>query len=324
MKHVFISYVREDQETIDRLCKELRSRGVKVWLDRDEILPGQHWRESIRSAIRDGAFFIACFSEHYSSRGRSYMNEELTLAVEEIRLRGTNITWFIPVRLSESKVPDRSIGGGETLLDLQWVDLFSDWHPQIKKILYTMGISPLSELEEYMSELSGGLLIDQWQLLARKPSILRTNVYYALKNIVTQKSIECGYVKRGIQLVWGPSFQHVIAFRTPDAPTQSDLRFADKIAIHMKDKGYIICKGRGYGINLAFSQSPAYQWIIGPVENGNDVLSSGDKFSIFNTIEDDCLVHFPRSNGVSLRWKTDCRWGYDGHAWSKAKLVEIN
>ncbi len=39
MKHVFISYVREDQEAVDRLCKELRSRDVEVWLDREEILP---------------------------------------------------------------------------------------------------------------------------------------------------------------------------------------------------------------------------------------------------------------------------------------------
>ena len=82
MKHVFISYVREDQETVDRLCKELRSRGVKVWLDREDILPGQRWRESIRSAVKDGAFFIACFSDHYSARERSYMNEELTLFLD--------------------------------------------------------------------------------------------------------------------------------------------------------------------------------------------------------------------------------------------------
>lgn len=326
MKHVFISYVHEDQEAVHRLCNELRSRGVKPWLYGDDILPGQRWRGSIQSAIRDGAFFIACFSKNYSSRKRNYMNEELTIAVEEIRLRATNITWFIPVRLTECHVPARLIGADETLLNLQWVDLFSDWHWQrgIKKILRTMGISPLSELEKYISELNEGLLLDQWQLLTMEPGILQTNIYYALKNLITQKSIEYGYVKRGIQLVWGrESFQHVIAFEMPDAPERCNLRFSDKIAIHMKDRGYVISKSRGYGINLTWSKTPACQWIIGPMERGNRVLSAGDKFSLINTAQSEELVHFPRSNGVSLRWRTDCHksLGHDTHDWKKGKTT---
>lgn len=327
MKHVFISYVREDQDVVDRLCRELRSRDVEVWLDREEILPGQRWREAIRGAIRNGAFFIACFSKHYTSRSRNYMNEELTIAIEEIRLRTTSITWFIPVRLSRCQVPERSIGAGETLLDLQWVDLFSDWQRDIKKILRTMGISPLSELKKYISELAEGLVLDQWQLLAIEPGILQTNIYYALKNLITQKSIEYGYVKRGIQLVWGQeSFQYVIAFEMPDAPERSNLRFGDKIAIHMKDRGYIITKSRGYGINLTWSKTPVYHWIIGPMEKGNRVLSAGDKFSLINTAHSEELVHFPRSNGVSLRWRTDCHnsWGFEAHDWKKGKAFTSN
>ncbi len=349
MKHVFISYVREDHEVVDRLCRELRSRDVEVWLDREEILPGQRWRDAIRGAIRDGAFFIACFSKHYTSRSRTYFNEELTIAIEEIRQRATSITWFIPVRLSQCQVPERSLGAGENLLDLQWVDLFSDWQREIKKILRTMNISPLSELEKYISELTEGLVLDQWQLLSIEPGILQTNTYYALKNLITQKSIEYGYVKRGIQLVWGQeSFQHIIAFEMPDAPEGCNLRFGDKIAIYMKDRGYIITKSRGYGINLTWSKTPAYQWIIGRMEKnpwrqpgkvayayqsvigrmekGNRVLSAGDKFSLINTAHSEELVHFPRSNGVSLRWRTDCHnsWGFEAHDWKKGKAFASN
>lgn len=61
MKLVFVSYVREDHDVVDRICEELRSRDVKVWLDREEILPGQRWREAIRGAITEGASFIAFF-----------------------------------------------------------------------------------------------------------------------------------------------------------------------------------------------------------------------------------------------------------------------
>jgi hypothetical protein len=135
MAHVFMSYVRENAETVDKLCKELRDREVNVWLDREQIRPGQRWQQAIRTAIQEGAFYIACFSHEYAERIRTYMNEELTVAVEELRMRPVDRAWFIPVRLSDIPIPDRSIGGGETLRDIQWVDLFSDWGSGLRRIL---------------------------------------------------------------------------------------------------------------------------------------------------------------------------------------------
>ena len=60
-RHVFISYVRENQDQVDRLCEELKHQGVNVWLDRNNINPGILWEDTNRKAIRDGSFFIACF-----------------------------------------------------------------------------------------------------------------------------------------------------------------------------------------------------------------------------------------------------------------------
>jgi len=133
--HVFVSYVRENQEQVDQLCEELTKHGVKVWLDRNDIKPGMRWKDAVREAIRSGSFFIACFSQEYRSRGRTYMNEELALAIEELRLRSINRIWFIPVLLSQCDVPARSIGGGETLLDIEWVTLYGNWEAGIKRIL---------------------------------------------------------------------------------------------------------------------------------------------------------------------------------------------
>jgi HEAT repeat protein len=134
-KHVFISYVREDREQVDRLCQDLESHGVKVWLDRNSIKPGARWKDAIRNAIKEGAFFIACFSNEYASKSKTYMNEELTLAIEELRQFGTGREWFIPLLLSECDVPARSIGAGETLLDINWVPFYEDWEAGIKKLL---------------------------------------------------------------------------------------------------------------------------------------------------------------------------------------------
>lgn len=126
MQYVFVSYLREDHRDVDLICEFLRQHGISVWLDRDQIRPGSRWRAAIREAISSGAFFAACFSKAYNDRERAYMNEELTLAIEELRLRPTNRSWFIPILLPGGTVPDRQIGSGETLRDLQWIELEGD------------------------------------------------------------------------------------------------------------------------------------------------------------------------------------------------------
>ena len=71
MAQAFISYVRENKDIIDRLAAELRGQGVIVWLDRDALGPGDRWQDEIGKAIRNGDFFLACFSEEYAGRDRS-------------------------------------------------------------------------------------------------------------------------------------------------------------------------------------------------------------------------------------------------------------
>jgi hypothetical protein len=133
-RHVFISYVRENQKLVDRLCQDLKSLGVKIWLDRNDITPGIFWEDAIQNAIRDGAFFIACFSEEYNKRISTHMNEELNLAIEILRKRRRGQVWFIPVVLS-GDVPDWEIFPGRTLQSIQWVPLYEDWDAGIQRIL---------------------------------------------------------------------------------------------------------------------------------------------------------------------------------------------
>ena len=135
MTHVFMSYVREDSNVVHSLVTVLRAYCVEVWLDRDQLKPGYRWASAIQEAIRNGAFYIACFSNAYNARSKTYMNEELTVAIEELRQRPTDKAWFIPVILDDSEVPDRSIGAGETLRSLQWVTLYGDWHEGVRRIL---------------------------------------------------------------------------------------------------------------------------------------------------------------------------------------------
>jgi hypothetical protein len=125
--HAFISYVREDSHEVDRLQRTLQAAGVSVWRDTADLWPGEDWRAKIRRAITNNALvFIACFSSRSVARVTSYQNEELVLAIEQLRLRPPDYPWFIPVRFDNCEIPDRDLGDGRTLNSFQRADLFGD------------------------------------------------------------------------------------------------------------------------------------------------------------------------------------------------------
>ena len=126
-QHVFISYVREDSDNVDRLCAVLEAAQIPYWRDRTALAPGDAWKAKIRTAIQKGALvFLACFSEHSRAREKSTMNEELTLAVDEFRKMPPGRTWLIPVRFDDGLIPEWDLGSGRMLDDLNYVDLFGE------------------------------------------------------------------------------------------------------------------------------------------------------------------------------------------------------
>jgi len=142
MSHIFISYVREDADKVNLLSEDLQSYGIDIWLDRNSITPGVRWKRAIRDAIQNGAFFIACFSSEYNNKTKSYMNEEIITAIEELRKRSIDNIWFIPVLLDNCDVADYDIGAGETLKSIQHIELFKNWNEGIKKIVSVVKKKP--------------------------------------------------------------------------------------------------------------------------------------------------------------------------------------
>jgi TIR domain len=123
--HAFMSYVREDSGEVDLLQRTLEAAGIRVWRDTADLWPGENWRAKIRDAITsDALVFIACFSSHSAARRKSYQNEELLVAIEELRLRRPNDPWLIPVRLDDCDIPAFELGAGRTLASIQQVDAF--------------------------------------------------------------------------------------------------------------------------------------------------------------------------------------------------------
>lgn len=153
MSHVFISYVRENRDEVQRLTDELTRHGVKVWLDKNEIKPGYRWEDAILEAIENGDFFIACFSKEYSAKNESYMNEEITLAIERLRRIPHDRAWFIPVLFS-GRVPNWRIGAGDTLRSIQWTELSDmNWGDGVRRILDVIQPIPV-EVQRLIEALS--------------------------------------------------------------------------------------------------------------------------------------------------------------------------
>jgi len=122
MTHAFISYVSENRVAAEAIAKVLEHNGIKVWLDRNALKPGQVWLDEIRGAIRSGAYFLPLFSAEWQARKRSVANEELLLAIEELRLRPSNQAWLIPIKLNACEIPDIPIGLNRTIHDLHHLD----------------------------------------------------------------------------------------------------------------------------------------------------------------------------------------------------------
>lgn len=124
-KHVFISYVSEDEERADQLQSAFEAAGVRVWRDKTNLPPGSDWATEIRNAISKRSLaFVPCFSRASASRQRSYQNEELTVAIAQFRKLPRKKVWLFPVRFHAVAIPEYPLEPGRTLRSIHSTDLF--------------------------------------------------------------------------------------------------------------------------------------------------------------------------------------------------------
>lgn len=134
MASVFISYARANAEQALRLYQDLTRAGVDVWLDQEDLLPGQHWKPAIENAIRNSRYFIALLSSESVNR-RGYVQKELVIALDVLDEFPSEDIFVIPARL------DACSPTHAKLKDLHWVDLYPDWDRGVARILQVVGNS---------------------------------------------------------------------------------------------------------------------------------------------------------------------------------------
>lgn len=115
---VFLSYVREDEEIVFNLYRNLKDQGLQPWLDKVDLMTGVEWDRAIRKAIRESDFIVVCISSRTRVK-RGYIQRELRQALDCYEELPPGDAFLMPVRLEECEVP-------EDLLKYQYTDLFDD------------------------------------------------------------------------------------------------------------------------------------------------------------------------------------------------------
>jgi hypothetical protein len=114
--HIFLSYAKEDAETVRSIHARLQADGFDAWLDEHELLPGQQWDFAIRNAIRTSKAFVVFLSPNAVTK-TGYVQKEIREALKVAEMMPDGRVFIVPVRLARCDVPDR-------LATWQWVDIF--------------------------------------------------------------------------------------------------------------------------------------------------------------------------------------------------------
>src|SRR6516162_3917144 len=109
---VFLSYASEDAPPAQRIADALRSAGVEVWFDREELRGGDAWDDKIRQQIHDCRLFVPIISAHTEARLEGYFRREWKLACDRTEDMAGEVVFLVPVVIdgtlnASARVPPR-------------------------------------------------------------------------------------------------------------------------------------------------------------------------------------------------------------------------
>lgn len=131
MIKVFISYAHEDLAIAKKIYSDLKYANVNVWMDHEDLLPGQNWRLVVEKEIKSSTYFLALLSTN-SINKRGFVQKELSIAIDILDEIPEGRIFIIPVRIDECK------SFLHRLSDLHWIDLFESYENNLEKIFRTI------------------------------------------------------------------------------------------------------------------------------------------------------------------------------------------
>ncbi len=99
---VVLSYMREDEDAVRILMRNLKENGLRGWMDKESTDGGEIWRKAFREQLIEARCCVSIFSKHYRPDANREFSRELALAIQELQ-RGS--FKLIPLRLEACEIP---------------------------------------------------------------------------------------------------------------------------------------------------------------------------------------------------------------------------
>ncbi|HVO41862.1 MAG TPA: toll/interleukin-1 receptor domain-containing protein [Aggregatilineales bacterium] len=124
MMSVFVSYSRHDKDFVVRLVHDLRAREIDVWLDVQDIAPGQRWDKAIENALDRATHVIFVMSK--TSVQSDNVRDEIDVAIDS----GKTV---LPILLEDCTPPLRT-------RRIEYTDFRTDYESGLRQLLTFLGI----------------------------------------------------------------------------------------------------------------------------------------------------------------------------------------
>jgi tetratricopeptide (TPR) repeat protein len=104
---VFLCYSYGDTPAVRELYARLQAEGwIHPWLDDEELLGGQVWRDEIEKAVRRSHLVLVCLSKSSTNKG-GFIRREIAIALDQADMMRLNTTYIVPIRLEDCPIPER-------------------------------------------------------------------------------------------------------------------------------------------------------------------------------------------------------------------------
>jgi hypothetical protein len=202
-RSVFLSYAREDRETARRIYHDLKDRGIDVWFDEEDLLPGERWETVIKKEIRESNFYLILISSSSMTK-RGFVQKEQRIAWDVMDEYPDSKSFIIPVQIDECEITAERFQG------LHIEKLFPSYDDGLKKIIKAITgedirMKKKKKAPEYQSPATG-LFVGRQEILKKLHSgtenffifgarrIGKTSLFYELETRLWNNNIPAFYL----------------------------------------------------------------------------------------------------------------------------------
>ena len=126
--NVILCYNIEDADNADTLCGRLNTFGMMLWIDQNDRIGEEEWREKISQAVGEGTYILFLLSSNANAKN-GLLFRKLSIAIDSFGEESEIQDFILLVRLDTCPLPNDKVS------DLRYVDLFPSYEIGFRKIL---------------------------------------------------------------------------------------------------------------------------------------------------------------------------------------------